>query len=169
VHLCPPTLKKVPPPMHVPHISNICCHFVLMRGSVPNKTLLKSKIFPKVFGLATALLLMMPFKWTLTKSFALSISKRKSPMLRQQSQKTRFVVSNTQVYYDNLRNRLSICRFSKQGTSFERSIAMVFKERCMAMVFDETTNDDLILPSKTRQCHLQTRAANFWDLDQSDQ
>ena len=51
----------------------------------------------------------------------------------------------------------------------ERSIAMVFKERSMAMVFDKTTNYDLILPRKTRQRHLETSAANVWDLDNSDQ
>jgi len=33
----------------------------------------------------------------------------------------------------------------------------------------ETTNYDFILPSKTYQCHLETRDANFWDLVQSDQ
>jgi len=33
----------------------------------------------------------------------------------------------------------------------------------------ETTNYDFILPSKTYQRHLETKAANFWDLVQSDQ
>jgi len=32
------------------------------------------------------------------------------------------------------------------------------------MNFNETTNYDFILPSKTHQRHLETRAANFWDL-----
>jgi len=46
---------------------------------------------------------------------------------------------------------------------------MDFKERSMAMEFNETTNYELILLSRTRQCHLETRAANIWDLDQSNQ
>jgi len=31
------------------------------------------------------------------------------------------------------------------------------------------TNQDFILPRKTSQCHLETRAANIWDLVQRDQ
>jgi len=46
---------------------------------------------------------------------------------------------------------------------------MVNDERSMAIVFDETTNYDLILPRKSRQRHLETSAANVWDLDKSDQ
>jgi len=42
---------------------------------------------------------------------------------------------------------------SKQGTYFQRSIAMFF---------DETTNYDFILPSKTCQCHRETTATNAW-------
>jgi len=37
------------------------------------------------------------------------------------------------------------------------------------MVPNETTNRDFILPSKTCQRRLKTRAANVWDLVQSDQ
>jgi len=37
------------------------------------------------------------------------------------------------------------------------------------MVFNETINYDFILPCKTCQRHLETRAANVWDLVQSDQ
>jgi len=79
-----------------------------------------------------------------------------------------FVGSNTQGYYDNLHNRLS-CRFSKQGTSFEGKIVMVFTERSRVMVFNETKKYDLILPGKSRQHHIETSAANVGDLDQSDQ
>jgi len=32
------------------------------------------------------------------------------------------------------------------------------------MVFNETTNYDLILPSKSYQRHSETRTANVWDL-----
>jgi len=37
------------------------------------------------------------------------------------------------------------------------------------MDINETTNHDYILTSKACQCHLKTRAANVWDLVQSDQ
>jgi len=37
------------------------------------------------------------------------------------------------------------------------------------VVFDETTNYDFILPSKTCQRHLGTRRVNVWDLFQSNQ
>jgi len=37
------------------------------------------------------------------------------------------------------------------------------------MVFNETTNHDFVLPSKTYQRHLETRAANFWNLVQNGQ
>jgi len=37
------------------------------------------------------------------------------------------------------------------------------------MVFDESTNYDLILLSKTPQRYLETSAANVWDLVPSDQ
>ena len=63
-----------------------------------------------------------------------------------------FVGSYSQAYYDTFYNR-----FSKQDT-FHRSIAMVF---------NETTNYDFILSSKTCQRNLETRAANVWDLVRS--
>jgi len=37
---------------------------------------------------------------------------------------------------------------------------MIVEARSIAMVLNETTNYDLILPDKTFQCHLETRAAN---------
>jgi len=37
------------------------------------------------------------------------------------------------------------------------------------MVFDETRNYDFILPSKICQRHVETKAANTWELVQSDQ
>jgi len=46
---------------------------------------------------------------------------------------------------------------------------MAFKERNMVIVFDETTNYDPILLSNTPKRHLETSAANIWDLVQSDQ
>jgi len=52
------------------------------------------------------------------------------------------------------------CRFSKQNASFQKSIALVF---------NYIANDDFILPTKTSQRHLETRAANAWDLVQTDQ
>jgi len=36
------------------------------------------------------------------------------------------------------------------------------------MVFNKTTNYDFILPSMTYQGYSETRAANIWDLVQSD-
>jgi len=44
-------------------------------------------------------LLTMQCKWTFTKRVTRSSLKRKYPMLRQQSQKTLFVGSNSQLYY----------------------------------------------------------------------
>jgi len=37
------------------------------------------------------------------------------------------------------------------------------------MFFNETTNYDFILPSKTYQRHSETRAANIWDIVKSYQ
>jgi len=39
----------------------------------------------------------------------------------------------------------------------------------MTMVFNKSTNYDFILPSMTYQGYLETRAANIWDLVESDQ
>ena len=50
--------------------------------------------------------------------------------------------------------------FKPGGSSFQRSIAMVFQK---------SPSYDFILLSKTYQCHLETWAANVWDLVQSDQ
>jgi len=44
-----------------------------------------------------------------------------------------------------------------------------FSHRSIAITTNETTNYDFILPSKTCQRHLETRAANVWDLVRSDQ
>jgi len=38
----------------------------------------------------------------------------------------------------------------------------------MAIVFNETTIFDFVLPSKTCWRHLETRALNVWNLVQSD-
>jgi len=40
---------------------------------------------------------------------------------------------------------------------------MIFKERSMTMLFNETTNYELTLPSQTCQRHLETWATNVWD------
>jgi len=61
--------------------------------------------------------------------------------------KMRFVGSDSQVYYDNF--TIGYLQIFKQGTSFHRSIAIMT---------NETTNYNFILPSKTCQRHLETRA-----------
>jgi len=37
------------------------------------------------------------------------------------------------------------------------------------MQFDESTNFNFILRSKTRHCYLETRAANVWELTQKSE
>ena len=63
----------------------------------------------------------------------------------------RFVGSNFAIITEK-----PICRLSKQDTSLQTSIT--------AMVFNETTNYGFILVNKTRQRHIETRAANVWEL-----
>jgi len=59
-------------------------------------------------------------------------------------------------------------QISKQGASFQGRIAMVFKEKSISMVFNETTVYDFISPNKNCQRHLETRVSNVWNLIQSD-
>jgi len=54
----------------------------------------------------------------------------------------RFVVSNSQVFYDNLHNRLYT--IFEAGTSLQGNVAMVLKERSIAMVFEATTYDFIV-------------------------
>ena len=90
---------------------------------------------------------------------------QKCPMLRQQSQKMRFVGSNSQIYYDNLRFcTKGYLQISKQRACFQGSTAMVFKEKNIAMVFNEATVYDFSLPNKNCQRHLETRVSNVWNL-----
>jgi len=56
-------------------------------------------ILPIIFRFLT-----MQYKWMSIKRFTLSTPQRKCPMLRQQSHKTRFAGSNSQVFYDNSYN-----------------------------------------------------------------
>ena len=53
-----------------------------------------------------------------------------------------------------------VCTFSKQDAFFQTSIAMIF---------NQITNYDFILPTETCQRHLETRAVNVWYLVQTDQ
>jgi len=110
-------------------------------------------------------LLAMQCKWTFTKRFTLSTTQIKCPMLRQELQKCASLAAT--IIYTSITiifTIYAIYRFSKQGTSFQRSIAMF-----------ETTNYDYILPSKTfnvtSKQHRQTpvilsRAANVCELTQ---
>jgi len=81
--------------------------------------------------------------------------------------KMRFVGSNKQVYYDNLRNE-SYANFQSR-VLFKEGLPCSLNERSIAMVFNETTMYDFILPSKTCQRHLEARAANVLNLVQSFQ
>jgi len=76
-------------------------------------------------------------------------------MSRQQSQKCASLAAIVG-YITTIYNftRRTICRFSEQGFLFQESIAMVFKEKSIAMVFNETTRYDFILPSTQR--HFET-------------
>ena len=78
-------------------------------------------------------------------------------MLRQQSQCASLaaVASFITIIIYTIGSR----RASKQGISFQKSIVMVF---------NETTND-FIQSSKACQYHLESRAANVWDLVQIGQ
>jgi len=63
---------------------------------------------------------------------------------------------NSQVYDNNLHEVILI--FSKQGTSFQGSVAIVF---------NETAHFDFSFLCNTYQLHLETIPANVWDLDQN--
>jgi len=63
---------------------------------------------------------------------------KKMPHVMQQSQKMGFVVSHSQVYYDNFLHRLS--------TDFQNRVLF---HKSIAITTNETTNYDFILPSKT--------------------
>jgi len=73
-----------------------------------------------MFGLATALLLTMQCKWTLTKSFTHSTPQRKCPVLRQQSQKMRFVGSKKKNRYIAIIYTISYLQTFNAGYSFGR-------------------------------------------------
>jgi len=72
---------------------------------------------------------------------------KKMPRVMATVAKMRFVGSDSQLYYDNF--TIGYLQIFKQGTSFHRSIAIMT---------NETTNYNFILPSKTCQRHLETRA-----------
>jgi len=85
-------------------------------------------------------LLLMQYKWMLTKHFILSTPPRKYPKLWQQSQICASLAAIAR--YITMIFTIGICRFSKHVTSFHRSIAIAT---------NETTNYDFILHSALTQ------------------
>jgi len=72
--------------------------------------------------------------------------------------KMHFFLSNSQVYYSAIMYTIGFLQLFQAGYVFSQ-------KHCHGL--NETTNYDFILPSKTCQRHLQTRAANVWDLVQA--
>ena len=105
-------------------------------------------------------LLTMQCKWTFTKCFTLSIAQTKCPLLRQQSQKCASLTAIARYIKVISHNRLS--------TDFQ-NMALLFKEAWLwSLTKLHIMTLARILPSKACQRDLGTKAANVWDLVQSD-
>jgi len=96
------------------------------------------------FHLSFFRLLTMQLKRTFTKRF---LHHNENVPCYGNVTKMRFVGSNSQVYYDNLHRRF-FQRFSKQGTFFQKSIAMVFDERSIPMVLKKPQIMTLFYPER---------------------
>jgi len=85
-------------------------------------------------------------------------------MLQQQSQKVRLFGSHIQVYCDNFHNRLSV--------DFQNRVLLCIEAHFLSLLPCMVFNKHILLlylPRKTCLRHLETGAANVWDLIQRNQ